>query len=148
MQIQDQLTNIKNNTERVNFEKAANKANDELDQDAFLQLMMVQMQHQDPTNPMDTSQMLTQQSQFTMVSELQKLNATNYLLQASSLIGKEVELTDPDKAYDPENPDANKMSGIVKEAQVTSKGVMINLEGDDRAFNSKEILKVKKETVS
>jgi flagellar hook assembly protein FlgD len=37
-------------------------------------LNSTQMKNQDPMKPMDSSQMLSQQAQFTQISELQKLN--------------------------------------------------------------------------
>ena len=100
--IENTLTNIKNNTAKVNAENAKNNVGrTELDQNAFLQLLMVQLQNQDPMNPTDNQEFIAQQAQFTQVTELQKLNetltASNSLLQASSLIGKEVTLIDPNK---------------------------------------------------
>lgn len=63
-------------------------------QDAFLQLMMVQLQNQDPLEPTDQDQMLAQQAQFTQIEKLDNLtkviSQSNQLLQASSLIGKSV----------------------------------------------------------
>jgi flagellar basal-body rod modification protein FlgD len=46
---------------------APTKKNDELGQDAFLQLMVAQMKNQDPTNPTDTSQFMSQLAQFSTV---------------------------------------------------------------------------------
>ena len=87
--IENTLTNIKNNTAKVNAENAKNNVGrTELDQNAFLQLLMVQLQNQDPMNPTDNQEFIAQQAQFTQVTELQKLNetltASNSLLQASS----------------------------------------------------------------
>lgn len=43
------------------------KKNDELGQDAFLQLMVTQMKNQDPTNPTDSTQFMSQLAQFSTV---------------------------------------------------------------------------------
>jgi flagellar basal-body rod modification protein FlgD len=51
------------------------------------------MQNQDPTKPMDDSQMLAELSQMTQVSTLQQLQTTlagTQLAQSSALIGKNV----------------------------------------------------------
>jgi flagellar basal-body rod modification protein FlgD len=47
-----------------------------LEKDDFLKLMMEQLQHQDPTQPQDSSQMLAQMSQLTMVEQITNMNTT------------------------------------------------------------------------
>ena len=117
------LVGITNNTTQVNAEKAANATDkSEISSDAFLQLLIAQLKNQDPLNPTDSNQFLQQQAQFTQISELQKLNksvsSSNQMMQASSLIGKEVSLTDP-------NNSNSIISGVVSEAVVDSKGASV-----------------------
>ena len=69
----------------------------------FLSLLTTQLQNQDPTSPMDTSQFTSQLVQFTSVQEQINTNATlNQLLtaaqgqqlaQASSLVGQTAQFT-------------------------------------------------------
>ncbi len=124
-QINNTITSLSNSTEMTQYanRKTGTTA---LGQDAFLQLMMKQMQYQDPMKPLDNSQMISQQAQFSTISELQKLNATvsnsNRIMQASSLIGKTVSLPNPD------NP-AEILEGKVTEAKINSKGASIVLDG-------------------
>ncbi|EAL0080759.1 flagellar basal body rod modification protein [Campylobacter lari] len=47
-----------------------------LDKDAFLQLLLVELQHQDPTDPMDSDKMLTQTSQLSALEMQQNTNTT------------------------------------------------------------------------
>jgi len=71
-----------------------------LNQEDFLNLLITQLQNQDPTAPMDSTQMASQMAQFSTLNalndistSLQNLNAsqaTLTTLQASSLIGKTV----------------------------------------------------------
>src|SRR3982751_6138635 len=42
-------------------------------EDAFMKLMLAQMQHQDPMAPTDSAQMMSQLAQFTSVEQLTKL---------------------------------------------------------------------------
>ena len=49
-----------------------------LSPDAFLTLFVTQIQHQDPTEPMDTSAMMAQLAQLTTVQQLDSLS-TNFL---------------------------------------------------------------------
>lgn len=74
-----------------------------LDKDAFLQLMVTQMRYQDPSSPMDTTQMMQQTSQMTTVEQLttlvsasQAAFASQQQLSASGLIGKDVTWADAD----------------------------------------------------
>ncbi len=47
-----------------------------LDKDAFMKLMLTQMKHQDPTNPMQAHEMASQLASFTSLEQLQNLNST------------------------------------------------------------------------
>ncbi len=44
--------------------------------DQFLQLLVAQMKNQDPTSPMDGTQMASQLAQFSTVEQLQNANTT------------------------------------------------------------------------
>ncbi|MCU5775407.1 flagellar hook assembly protein FlgD [Erwiniaceae bacterium BAC15a-03b] len=69
-------------------------------QSNFLTLLVTQLKNQDPTNPMENSELTTQLAQINTVSGIEKLNTTlssisgqinsNQALQASSLIGQGV----------------------------------------------------------
>ena len=74
-------------------------ANDlrDLELDQFLQLMIAELQNQDPLNPLDNSEILQQISQIREISATNQLNETldavltgQNLSTASSLIGKQV----------------------------------------------------------
>ncbi len=74
-----------------------------LGQDAFLKLLMAQMQHQDPSAPTDSAQMMTQLAQFSSVESLTGLNRKlagigtgQDFSTAVGLIGRTVEYTDAD----------------------------------------------------
>jgi len=71
-----------------------------LSQQDFLSLLIQQMRNQDPTQPMDSSQMVSQLAQINQVSATQNLQTSfealaqsmqgNQLLQASSMVGRSV----------------------------------------------------------
>ena len=64
-----------------------------LSSDDFMKLFLAQLQNQDPTKPVDDSQMLNELSQMTQVSTLQGVQtalAGSQLAQSSALIGKNV----------------------------------------------------------
>ena len=71
-----------------------------LGQADFLSLLVQQMRNQDPTKPMDSSQMVSQLAQISQVSATQALQASfddlgkslqgNQILQASGMLGRDV----------------------------------------------------------
>jgi flagellar basal-body rod modification protein FlgD len=64
-----------------------------LSTDDFMKLFLAQLQNQDPTKPVDDSQMLNELSQMTQVQTLQGVQTAlqgSQLAQSSALIGKNV----------------------------------------------------------
>ncbi len=62
----------------------------------FLQLMTMQLQYQDPMNPMDNSEMLAQEAQFSTLEQMENLTSSfskfSNMFQANSLLGQNVEV--------------------------------------------------------
>lgn len=127
--IQTQITNMQSYT---NIMKAAETtetgASQDLDQDAFLMLMMEQLKYQDPLEPVGNTEFLAQQAAFTQVSELQKLNdamSTNtQVTQACAFMGKNVTLTDP-------NDSTKTISGDVTAVTFTGGAAQIVVNGKE-----------------
>lgn len=74
----------------------------------FLKMLLTQMKNQDPSNPMDSTDMLAQQAQFASLEQMQNLNtnlvtllAMQNVSQATNLIGKVV--TGKDETGNPVN---------------------------------------------
>ncbi|MFF1530433.1 flagellar hook assembly protein FlgD [Cellulomonas sp. NPDC058312] len=75
----------------------------ELDKDTFLQLLIAQLANQDPSSPMDTSQMMAQTTQLGMMESLSEIQASSreqFALQmrmaSADLVGQQVTWTDAD----------------------------------------------------
>lgn len=58
--------------------------------DQFLKLLMVQLQHQDPTSPMEHTDMMAQMAQFSALEAMQGVAGATNVSQAYSMIGKGV----------------------------------------------------------
>jgi len=78
-------------------------AKNELDSQAFLNLLVAQLRFQDPSSPMDTNQMMAQTTQLASMEQLTALNTTSqesFALSmrnnAANLVGKTVSYTDAD----------------------------------------------------
>ncbi|PDT89748.1 flagellar basal body rod modification protein [Bradyrhizobium sp. Y36] len=97
-----------------------------VDYNTFLQLLIAEMKNQDPTNPMDTSQYMSQFAQLSTVeqamqtnSKLDALLSSQSLSQANSLIGKTVSFTDSTGAS---------FSGKVVSVAINSDGSIATLQ--------------------
>ena len=94
----------------IQTKQQSQKKSNELGQDAFLQLMITQMNNQNPLEPQSNSEFVAQLAQFSSVEGLDKLNKTmefmaaafgsSHALQASSLVGRSVKV-DTDTTYLP-----------------------------------------------
>lgn len=63
---------------------------DGMDKDAFLQLLVAQMQYQDPLEPTSNTEYIAQYAQFSQVEQMQNMAASTDLSRASSLVGEYV----------------------------------------------------------
>ena len=74
---------------------------DQMGKDVVLKLLVAQMRYQDPSNPVDSSQMMSQTATFSQVEKLEQLaqqNASLLALQratsAGAMVGRTVTYTD------------------------------------------------------
>lgn len=82
---------------------AAKTASSSLDADQFMQILMAQLTHQDPLEPMNNAEMMSQFSQLNSLQELRSIHTTmdqvsasNQVTYLASLIGKNVKVNRPD----------------------------------------------------
>src|SRR3954451_22353738 len=84
---------------------AVSNKNATLDKDGFLKLFVAQLQHQDPSSPMDSNESMQQMSSFSMVEQITNMASTNQQIakelntsSAVGLIGRTVTYFDADGA--------------------------------------------------
>jgi len=77
-----------------------------LDPDAFLTLLLAELQTQDPLDPMDTQAMVSQLSNMQMVADSRALRQNQEFAQATNLLGRVVTWKDAS-------------SGLIASGQVT-----------------------------
>lgn len=112
-------------------ETASREVTQELDRDAFLKLLILQLQNQDPLDPVDSTAMLAQLAQFTSLEQLNKLNDSFELLSgnidqlnfisASSLVGRTVRGIDVT---------GTAREGVVLNVQLDGSIVVLNVDGN------------------
>lgn len=101
----------------------------QLDEDAFLKLLVAQLRYQDPLSPAAPDQFMAQTAQFTMVEKLTQLTelsqTTNQALglsAASGLVGRTVSWIGEDNET---------VSGVVRSALSSADGVRLEV-GDEK----------------
>ncbi|MCR5594277.1 MAG: flagellar hook capping protein [Lachnospiraceae bacterium] len=65
-------------------------SSDSVKKEDFLQLLVAQMKYQDPMEPTENTEWVTQYAQFTQVEELQGMSSNMALSRASTLVGQTV----------------------------------------------------------
>ena len=70
--------------------KSSKSSGSEMGKDEFLQLLVAQMKYQDPLEPTDNTQYVSQLATFSSLEQMQNLNQTTVNSQAFNLVGKEV----------------------------------------------------------
>lgn len=103
--------------------KAATSVASRMNADTFLTLLMAQLQNQDPTKPMDSTEYVGQLATFSQVEQATKTNqkldsllSASFLDQADAIIGRTI------------TSDDGTVSGIVESVRVTSDGAIAKLK--------------------
>ena len=94
--------------------------NGELGQNDFLKLMVAQLQAQNPLEPANSNEFLSELAQFTQVEQITNLANASELSGAVQLIGHTVSYT---------NASGELSSGIVQSVQSNSAGTTLTVEG-------------------
>ena len=103
------------------------------DQNTFMQLLVAQMKYQDPMNPTDSSQSLSQMAQFsalqemtTVATNMQALIQSQTAFGAASMIGKTVHWTDSN---------GSAQTGTVDGTTFTASGPLLSINGQGVALS-------------
>ena len=126
---------LKTNTVKIS-ETGDNSA---LGKDAFLQILITQLQNQDPTAPMDDKEFIAQMAQFSSLEQMQNMTSAmekllssqqeTQLLSYTNFIGKEVKWSEVTNELDNKgNPITNSGVGTIKELQFDNGSPVFVLE--------------------
>lgn len=108
-----------------------------LDKDAFLKLFIEQLKNQDPMNPQDSSQFMSQMAQFSMLEQLTNINEevaegmsqlilSQGIAEASGLLGKQVSVETTDGS----------VSGPVEKITIDESGIKLLINGNSYDLES------------
>ena len=110
-------------TEQAQKVKTADEMN-ALGKDAFLRLLCAQMEYQDPLEPTDNTEWISQLATYSSLEEMQNMNKTLANAQAFSLIGQEVILATKNSAGDEQT-----VSGQVEYVSMKSGTAYLSIKG-------------------
>ena len=99
----------------------------ELGKDDFLNLLITQLQYQDPLNPQSDQDFIAQMAQFSALEQMQNMTKAMGQMQAYSLIGKYIMASEYDRNID----DYTVISGLVENVRVTNGMAYLVVNGRD-----------------
>lgn len=109
-------------------------ARKQLDRDAFLKILITQLQYQDPSQPMQDKEFIAQMAQFSALEQTSKVYQVNSLALGAQMIGNIA-------SY--QKPDGSIKEGAVTAAQTIDGVVKVKIGEDMIELN--QILEVKKQ---
>ncbi|MBP3569489.1 MAG: hypothetical protein J6K04_10030 [Lachnospiraceae bacterium] len=115
---------LSNTATTTTAEKRETKGTTDLGQDAFLKLLIAEMQYQDPLEPTTNTEWISQMATFSQLEELQALSKTTENSQLFSLVGKNVIVSTEDAS-------GNKQlkEGVVEYISMSGKTAKFSIDG-------------------
>ncbi len=131
----------------LSIDKATEKEpkSNELGQSAFLELMITQLNNQNPLDPQDNAEFVAQLAQFSTVEGIEKLNTgfnsmalslqSGQALQASAMVGRTVHVTGNTARL----PEGGEISGTI-ELPSTTGNLMMNIYNQNGVLVRQDML--------
>lgn len=82
---------VSQNSNLIKKAKEVREPDQDLGKDAFMNLLVTQLQYQDPLSPMDNSEMMAQMAQFTALEQMMNVSIATNKQTALKMIGQFVE---------------------------------------------------------
>ena len=93
--------------------------------DDFLQLLVAQMKYQDPLEPTDNTEYITQYATFSQVEQMQNMAASMDLSRASAMVGHLVQVSVEDASGNPKT-----LEGMVDFVKYENNKAFVSIEGN------------------
>lgn len=114
----------------------ANTVNNDLDKQAFLKLLVAQMKYQDPMQPTDNTEYVSQLAQFSSLEAMNNVSQSVDLQRATGLIGKVVTASKTDSVTGV----ATEKTGTVDFVTQSGSKTQVTIDGDQ--YELDEISKI------
>ncbi len=113
--------------------------NNNLGKEEFLQLLVAQMQYQDPLEPVSNTEYIAQLATFSQVEQLENLNASYTNTQAFSLVGKTVTISSVNSA----TGSVTEKEGVVDFVKMEDGKAYLSIDGT--LYPAEDVAKIKSE---
>ncbi|WP_223642472.1 flagellar hook assembly protein FlgD [Planococcus sp. 4-30] len=127
---------------------AKTEATNALGQDAFLKILVTQMKHQDPMEPLKDTEFIGQMAQFTSLEQLTNLNKTMTQFvsnQGTSSLADYAHLIGTSVKWESETGSGE---GVVKALSSKNGELMAEIEGTDVKVQIESIQRIEKQPAS
>lgn len=111
------------------------RGSSELGKDEFLQLLVCQLQNQDPLNPQDDTQFISQLAQFSSLEQMTNMNSTLTNSSAYALVGKEVIVQTTDSTGQ-----IQETRGVVDYVEMENGDAKLSIDG--KKFSMDELVQI------
>ena len=143
--VSTEITNLQNQTAFTQSSTTDRKTSSKNDSNMFLNLMLQQLKNQDPTQPTDNTEWLSQLAQYSSLEQMTQMNTgltncMNYIsamykdmsmnaeiTQSLSMVGKEVTITVPDEK---DSSKTTEITGKVTEANFKDGTGKVKVNGE------------------
>lgn len=123
---------VKKSNEYIKSANTKEKSGSDLDKDAFLQLLVTQMQYQDPLNPGDSTEYMSQLAQYSSLEATMNISETLEKGNALNLVGEYVIMNTTDS-----KGELKQISGLVEYATVKNGEVLLSI--DDTYYPAEDL---------
>lgn len=100
------------------------KGTSAMGKDQFLQILVAEMQYQDPLEPTTNTEWVSQMATFSQIEELQNMGGTIQKSQAQDLVGKIVIMASTD-----DQGETKYFSGKVQTVEIRPDGTYLSIDG-------------------
>ena len=134
--ISSATTSVQNILDEYGLADTTAPSGSELDRDTFMNLLVTQMQYQDPLQPTSNEEFLAQMAQFSSLEQMENLNTSFAMQQGYDLVGKDV----IGSTFNASTGSTNYVTGTVEAITLRNGEVFLSIDGSELSVNDVEMV--------